>query len=116
MYSEEVEWAHRVRAAGWRIVYLPSASIVHHEGGSSRADLPARQINFDTSKVLLYETLHGKRVAGALRVFLLGSYLVRAGIEAGKGALGHKRTLRVQRVKLYLSAFKSGLRGRSESR
>jgi GT2 family glycosyltransferase len=116
MYSEEVEWAHRVREAGWRIVYLPSALIVHHEGGSSRSDLPARQINFDTSKVLLYEELHGKRVAGALRVFLLGSYLVRAGVEAGKGALGHKRSLRAQRVKLYLSAFKSGLRGRSESR
>jgi len=116
MYSEEVEWAHRVREAGWRIVYLPSALIVHHEGGSSRSDLPARQINFDTSKVLLYEKLHGRRVAGALRVFLLGSYLVRAVIEAGKGALGHKRSLRAQRVKLYLSAFKSGLRGRSESR
>ncbi|HVX31344.1 MAG TPA: glycosyltransferase [Nitrolancea sp.] len=115
MYSEEVEWAHRVREAGWRIVYLPSALIVHHEGGSSRADLPARQINFDTSKVLLYEKLHGKRVAGALRLFLLGSYLLRAGIEAGKGVLGHKRSLRAQRVRLYLSAFKSGLRGRSES-
>jgi GT2 family glycosyltransferase len=116
MYSEEVEWAHRVHEAGWRIVYLPSALIVHHEGGSSRADLPARQINFDTSKVLLYEQLHGRRVAGTLRVFLLGSYLVKAGIEAGKGALGHKRSLRSQRVRLYLSAFKSGLRGRSESR
>jgi GT2 family glycosyltransferase len=116
MYSEEVEWAHRVREAGWRIVYLPSALIVHHEGGSSRADLPARQINFDTSKVLLYERLHGRRVAGMLRVFLLGSYLLKAGIEAIKGALGHKRSLRAQRVRLYLSAFKSGLRGRSESR
>ena len=116
MYSEEVEWANRVREAGWHIVYLPSALIVHHEGGSSRADLPARQINFDTSKVLLYEQLHGKRVAGALRVFLLSSYLVRAGVEASKGALGHKRSLRAQRVKLYLSAFKSGLRARNESR
>jgi N-acetylglucosaminyl-diphospho-decaprenol L-rhamnosyltransferase len=115
MYSEEVEWSHRVRESGWRIVYLPSASIVHHEGGSSRSDLPLRQINFDTSKILLYERLHGKRTARALRTFLLGSYLVNAGIEAGKGVLGHKRSLRAERVKLYLGAFKSGLRGRSET-
>ncbi|HVB64659.1 MAG TPA: glycosyltransferase [Nitrolancea sp.] len=115
MYAEEVEWCHRVRESGWRIVYLPSASIVHHEGGSSRSDLPVRQINFDTSKVLLYERLHGKSTARVLRTFLLGSYLINAGIEAGKGVLGHKRSLRAERVKLYLGAFKSGLRGRSET-
>jgi len=115
MYAEEVEWCHRIREAGWRIVYLPSASIVHYEGGSSRSNLPTRQINFDTSKVLLYEQLHGKNTARALRTFLLGSYLVNAGIEASKGVLGHKRSLRTERVKLYLGAFKSGLRGRSET-
>ncbi len=116
MYSEEVEWCHRVRKAGWRIVYLPAASIVHHEGSSSKLDLPLRQINFDTSKVLLYEELHGRRSARVLRGFLLGSYLMHASIEAGKGLLGHKRQLRKERVRLYLRAFKSGLRGRSESR
>ncbi len=116
MYSEEVEWCHRVREAGWRVVYLPSASIVHREGSSSKLDLPVRQINFDTSKVLLYEELHGKRSARALRGFLLGSYLVHASIEAGKGLLGHKRPLRKERVRLYLRAFKSGLRDRDDSR
>ncbi len=75
-----------------------------------------RQINFDTSKVMLYETLHGKASARALRGFLLGSYLVRASVEAGKGLLGHKRSLRKERVRLYLRAFKSGLRDQSESR
>lgn len=116
MYSEEVEWCHRVREVGSRIVYLPTASIVHREGSSSKRDLPARQINFDTSKVLLYETLHGKRSARLLRGFLLGSYLVHASIEAGKGLLGHKRSLRKERVHLYLRAFKSGLRRRSNQR
>ncbi len=116
MYSEEIEWCHRVREAGWRVVYLPSASIVHREGSSSKLDLPVRQINFDTSKVLLYEELHGKRSARALRGFLLSSYLVHASIEAGKGLLGHKRSLRKERVRLYLRAFKSGLRDRNESR
>ena len=116
MYSEEIEWCHRVREAGWRVVYLPSASIVHREGSSSKLDLPVRQINFDTSKVLLYEELHGKRSASALRGFLLSSYLVHATIEAGKGLLGHKRSLRKERVRLYLRAFKSGLRDRDGSR
>lgn len=114
MYSEEVEWCSRVHRTGARIVYLPTASIMHREGGSSKLDIPARQINFDTSKILLYETLHGRRSARVLRGFLLGSYLVHASIEAGKGLLGHKRPLRRERVQLYLRAFKSGLRRRSD--
>ncbi len=29
MYGEDLDWAFRIKAAGWRIVYLPTA-IVHH--------------------------------------------------------------------------------------
>lgn len=110
MYSEEVDWCYRVRAAGWRIAYVPQAVIVHHEGASSRQDLPARRILFDTSKVLLYERLHGRATARALRAFLLASYALRVGIEGGKGLVGHKRPLRRERVRLYLAALRSRLR------
>jgi N-acetylglucosaminyl-diphospho-decaprenol L-rhamnosyltransferase len=34
LYSEEVDYAARVRAAGFRIEYVPTARIRHHEGGS----------------------------------------------------------------------------------
>ena len=110
MYSEEVEWCHRIRAAGWRVDYCPMAGIVHHEGASSRQDLPTRQIAFDTSKVLLYERLHGRWAARLLRGFLLTSYLARVGIEGAKGLLGHKPALRWARVGRYAHAFRSGLR------
>ena len=110
MYSEEVEWCHRVRKAGWRIVYLPKAEIIHHEGASSRQDVPARQINFDTSRVLLFERLYGRRVAQLLRGYLLGTYVARLGIEGTKGLVGHRRALRRARIALYRQALASGLR------
>lgn len=110
MYSEEVEWCHRVRQAGWRIVYFPEATIVHHEGASSRQDVPARQINFDTGRVLLFERLYGWRTAQLLRGYLLGTYVARLGIEGTKGLLGHKRALRRTRLSLYWRALSSGLR------
>jgi GT2 family glycosyltransferase len=34
LYSEETDYAHRARAAGFRIQYLPSAHAWHHEGAS----------------------------------------------------------------------------------
>lgn len=36
MYYEEVEWCWRVRRAGYRIVYLPAAVVVHHHMASAR--------------------------------------------------------------------------------
>ncbi len=110
MYSEEVEWCYRVRKAGWRIVYLPAATIIHHEGASSRQNVPARQINFDTSRVLLFERLYDRRIARLLRGYLLATYVARIGIEGSKGLIGHKRPLRRTRVSLYWQALTSGLR------
>ena len=36
MYAEEIDWCMRVRRAGWDIYCLPSATVVHHAGGSTR--------------------------------------------------------------------------------
>nr|PZN65631.1 MAG: hypothetical protein DIU58_06950 [Sphaerobacter thermophilus] len=110
MYSEEVEWCRRIREAGWMIMYVPSAAVTHYEGASSSQDIPARQVDFDTSKVLLFERLYGRGVARFLRAFLLASYLVRVVIEGAKGLAGHKPELRRARVALYLRAFRSRLR------
>ena len=35
LYGEEVDLTHRLRADGWRVVYFPGATIVHHLGGSA---------------------------------------------------------------------------------
>jgi len=37
MYSEELDWCRRFRDAGWRVVYLPTAQVIHHGGKSSDA-------------------------------------------------------------------------------
>lgn len=36
MYAEEMDWAWRMRAAGWSILCAPAARVIHHEGQSSR--------------------------------------------------------------------------------
>ena len=34
MYGEEVEWCARIKAAGWSVVVVPQAEIIHHGGAS----------------------------------------------------------------------------------
>jgi N-acetylglucosaminyl-diphospho-decaprenol L-rhamnosyltransferase len=110
MYSEEVEWCHRLKHSGWKVMYVPQACVVHLEGASSAQNVPARQINFDRSKVMLYERLHGRWLARTLHAFLLGTYLARIGIESSKGLIGHNRALRWQRVSMYYRVLRARMR------
>ena len=58
MYSEELDWCRRIRDAGWRVVYLPAAQVVHHYGKSSEQAVTARHINFQRAAAL-YRKYHG---------------------------------------------------------
>ena len=109
MYSEELDWCHRIKAAGWRVVYYPRAQIIHHEGKSSEQAVPARHINFQRSKIRYTAKYHGRGTAGVLRCYLLATYAGQLGLELSKGILGHKRTLRWQRAKAYWQVLRSGL-------
>jgi N-acetylglucosaminyl-diphospho-decaprenol L-rhamnosyltransferase len=109
MYSEELDWCRRIKAAGWRVVYHPEARVIHYEGKSSEQAVPARHVNFQRSKIRYARKYHGPRLAAALRLYLLGLYAGQLGLELAKGLMGHKRTLRQQRVEAYWRVLKSGL-------
>lgn len=36
LYCEELDWSWRMRAAGWRVVCVPEAVVLHHGGASTR--------------------------------------------------------------------------------
>jgi GT2 family glycosyltransferase len=110
MYSEELDWCRRFKEAGWRVVYLPTARVVHYEGRSSAQVLPARHIHFQTSKVRYFRKYHGRFAAELLRLFLLGNYLWQTGVEGCKWLVGHKRPLRAQRIAVYWQVLCSRLR------
>lgn len=110
MYSEELDWCRRARAAGWRIVYLPTAQVIHHEGKSSEQAMAARHIHFNTSKVLYFQKYYGRFAAELVRLFLLATYLYQWGEEAAKWLVGHKRPLRQERMAAYAAVLRTGLR------
>jgi N-acetylglucosaminyl-diphospho-decaprenol L-rhamnosyltransferase len=110
MYSEELDLCRRMKEAGWKIVYLPEARVIHYVGQSSDQAVAARHIYFQTSKVHYFRKWHGSLQANLLRVFLLGTYLWQIGLEGVKGLLGSKRDLRKQRVQVYWQVVRTGLK------
>jgi N-acetylglucosaminyl-diphospho-decaprenol L-rhamnosyltransferase len=109
MYSEEMDWCRRIRQAGWKVVYLPEAQVIHYGGRSSDQVAAQRHVYFQTSKVRYFRKHHGALTAGVLRVALLAMYAGQLALEAAKGALGHKRALRRERVRAYWQVLRSGL-------
>lgn len=53
MYCEEIDWAWRLRDAGWDVLCVPSACITHLSGQSSGQARPSSLIHLWTSRLLL---------------------------------------------------------------
>lgn len=109
MYSEELDWCRRIKAQGWKVVYLPTAKMIHHGAQSSEQVKPFQHIQFQRSKVRYFRKHHGAWKAEALRLFLLATYVYQLLEEAFKWLVGHKRPLRASRVKACWQVLRSGL-------
>jgi GT2 family glycosyltransferase len=73
MYSEEVDWCRRMRAAGWGIACLPTAEVVHY-GGQSTSQQPARMFyELHRSRARYFRRYHGPTFIRAAR------WITRAG-------------------------------------
>lgn len=108
LYSEETDLCRRVRQAGWRIVYVPNALVMHYEGKSSEQVVAARHIHFNTSKVRYWRKWFGPTWSQALRHYLLLEFRVQWLLESAKWLVGHKRALRRQRLAAYRQVIASG--------
>jgi N-acetylglucosaminyl-diphospho-decaprenol L-rhamnosyltransferase len=78
VYSDEVDFAHRLRDAGWHSVYVPAAVAVHHEQLSSDV-LPERRIvELARNRDLYMRKHHSAAAARAVRWLTAWAYVVRA--------------------------------------
>lgn len=111
MYSEELDWQKRIRTAGWAVVYLHSAQVVHHGGSSSKQVSALTHERFGRSKVRYFRKHHGRLAGEMVRWWLLVNYALEWAIESVKWCLGHKRSLRSERMRAYGQVLRSGLRG-----
>jgi len=110
MYSEELDWCRRFRAAGWGVAYVPQAEVAHVEGGSSRLDLAARDRLFQASKLQYAAKWHGPAVARLLRAYVVLEYLARAVEESVKLSLGSRVCERRARLRVIGSGLRHALR------
>ncbi len=80
MYGEDLDWAYRIKQAGWKIYYNADVSVLHYKRASSRHSLRAQK-EFYRAMLLFFRKHYAAQTPAPLRA------LVVAGIYAS-GALG----------------------------
>jgi N-acetylglucosaminyl-diphospho-decaprenol L-rhamnosyltransferase len=79
VYSDEVDFARRLRDAGWRSLYVPSAVAVHHEQLSSdSAESGPRIVEMARNRDLYMRKHHSPAAALAVRWLTAWTYALRA--------------------------------------
>lgn len=70
-YFEEIEWCHRMRAHGWKVLVEPAAHITHLKGASTRTLRVGAQIEALRSRLIYY-----RKTMSPARAFGLSAYRV----------------------------------------
>jgi len=78
VYSDEVDFARRLRDAGWRSLYVPAAAAVHHEQLATGATAERRIVELSRNRDLYMRKHHSAAAARAVRWLTAWSYGVRA--------------------------------------
>ena len=80
MCYEDLEWCLRLRAAGWRILYLPDHEVVHLEGQSIRQRMGEMLVVSQQSLYYLFQKHFGRCRLQALRGLTLVEMVLRTAL------------------------------------
>jgi N-acetylglucosaminyl-diphospho-decaprenol L-rhamnosyltransferase len=79
VYSDETDLCKRMRDAGWDILFVPSATAVHHEQLATDRSAGARRVvEFHRGRDMYMRKHHGRFAATIARALSAWSYLPRA--------------------------------------
>ncbi|GAB4549152.1 MAG: glycosyltransferase family 2 protein [Anaerolineae bacterium] len=53
MYGEDIDWAFRIKQAGWKVLYYPSVTVLHIKRAASRQN-PRTKLEFQRASLMFY--------------------------------------------------------------
>jgi GT2 family glycosyltransferase len=78
VYSDEVDWQRRAHDAGWSVLYVPGATIMHREQLSGDVGSARRIVEFARNRDTYMRKHHGRGAALAVRALTAWAYALRA--------------------------------------
>ncbi len=86
MYGEDLDWAKRIKDAGWKVYYYPQV-IVHHVKRAATRHSPRAQLEFNRAMRIFYQKHYAEQTPWWLHWSVLAGIGLREGIERARQAL-----------------------------
>jgi GT2 family glycosyltransferase len=80
MYGEDLDWAYRIKAMGWKVYYNPNVTVLHIKRAASRKSARA-QIEFYRAMDIFYRKHYAKDAPWWLHMLIAGAIRLRQRIE-----------------------------------
>lgn len=80
MYGEDIDWCYRIKEAEWKVIYNPTASIIHYKGASSRKK-PAKIVyEFHRAMYLFHKKHYAKKYSFLTNAIVYTGITVKLGL------------------------------------
>jgi GT2 family glycosyltransferase len=93
MYGEDLDWAYRIKAAGWRIMYTPATTVQHRKRASSRRFRQRTIRYFHDGMRRFYRAHYATSQPTWVNALILGAIWARERLELTADAV-HRRARR----------------------
>lgn len=104
LYCEEIDWALRIRSAGWRVVCVPSAQVVHYGGQSTGQRRAESALKLWTARLRLYRKHYSPPKAW------LAAWIIRAGMRRLIGKAARDSSADAAEQKALVDAYREVIR------
>jgi GT2 family glycosyltransferase len=95
MYGEDLDWALRIKRAGWRILYAGNVTVYHYKRASSRQRSTQSLIAFYEAMLIFFRKHYARQTAWPVRWSVIAAIYLRAGL-----ALAANRARSAERARL----------------
>jgi GT2 family glycosyltransferase len=86
MYGEDLDWAYRIKAAGWKIYYNPTVTVLHVKKASTRQN-PRAQVEFYRAMDIFYRKHFAAQTPWWLHYLIVSAVSLRSKLEQLRVAL-----------------------------
>jgi N-acetylglucosaminyl-diphospho-decaprenol L-rhamnosyltransferase len=87
MYGEDLDWAYRIKRAGWSIRYNPNITVLHRKGESSRRRSEAATIAFYEAMEIFYRKHYARQHPAIVNGLVRGAIWLRWSIAVAQNLL-----------------------------
>jgi N-acetylglucosaminyl-diphospho-decaprenol L-rhamnosyltransferase len=81
MYGEDLDWALRIKKAGWQVLYNGAVEVLHHKGESSRQAQGKARSEFYKAMLIFYRKHYANTTHFPLSWMVVGAIYLRASAE-----------------------------------